>query len=340
MALTLTGGVKALRKIQIGLESTPGTAVAATTIWRGIGLMQDQRVIQHVDEEVGIAMPTTRNYTPKLGVVCTFDPIEMTYQQIPYLLEAGVAAETPTQDGAGSDYIYAYAFPGTALVPLNTYTLEGGNNQQAYEMDYAHVASFNLAGNAAEGAMMNAEWVGRTMIDTTFTGALAIPTLLPGHHLKFGDVSLYIDEPAGTIGSTQISNTLYNFNLEVVTGYVPVWTDESTEFDYVQWVRAVFSAKLTMTYKHHTTADAEQDKFEGNTARLVRLEFTGPAFQTPGTTYSNYTFQINAAGVYTEYTHAEQDGNDTKVGVLQIGHDLTASQGLDFLVVNESVTLP
>ena len=223
---------------------------------------------------------------------------------------------------------------------LNTYTLEGGNNQQAYEMDYAHIESFIIAGNAAEGVMMSANWVARQMIDTTFTGALTIPTLLAGDHIKFGDTDIYIDEPGGTIGINQISNTLYNFSLEVTTGYVPVFTDTSTEFDYVQWTREAFSATLRMSYKHHTTADAEQDKWETNVARLVRLEFTGLAVGTPGTTYSNMTFQINAAGVYNEFVHTDQDGNDVKEVTLQIGHDLTSSQGLDFLVVNELSAFP
>ena len=35
-------GVKALRKIQIGQETTAGTAVVATTIWRGEGVLQDE----------------------------------------------------------------------------------------------------------------------------------------------------------------------------------------------------------------------------------------------------------------------------------------------------------
>ena len=34
-----TAGIKALRKVQLGRESTAGDAVAATTIWRGPAIM-------------------------------------------------------------------------------------------------------------------------------------------------------------------------------------------------------------------------------------------------------------------------------------------------------------
>ena len=39
-------GKKALRKIQLGQEATPGTIVAATTIWRGMGTIEDLRETQ------------------------------------------------------------------------------------------------------------------------------------------------------------------------------------------------------------------------------------------------------------------------------------------------------
>ena len=46
-------GVKALRKIQIGRESTAGTAVPATEIWRGEGAGEDQRTVVFPVEDVG-----------------------------------------------------------------------------------------------------------------------------------------------------------------------------------------------------------------------------------------------------------------------------------------------
>ena len=39
-------GIKALRKIQMGPESTKGTPVPATSIWRGMGLLEDLREVK------------------------------------------------------------------------------------------------------------------------------------------------------------------------------------------------------------------------------------------------------------------------------------------------------
>ncbi|MCP4353212.1 MAG: hypothetical protein GY795_47785, partial [Desulfobacterales bacterium] len=210
---TITSGVTALRKIQMGKEGagTAGTAVAATTIWRGMGLLNNDLEVKHVDEDIGIALSTTRAYIPKLAASIAFDPVEATFQQLPYIFEAGVATEVATQDGAGTDYIYAYAMPTSAMNALTTYTLEGGDNVEAQEVEYCFVESFKLSGNAQEGVMMEANWVGRQVSDTTFTAALTVPALTAGDHIVMGGSNLYIDAVGGTIGTTEISNTLLSF---------------------------------------------------------------------------------------------------------------------------------
>jgi len=336
MALTPAGGIKALRKLQLGVESTPGTAVASTVIWRGMGMLTDNQEVKHVDEEVGIALPTTRAYIPKLAAGIKFDPVEVTPQYILYILEGGVAAESATQDGTGSGYIYAYAFPGTSLGTLNTYTIEGGNNQKAYEVEYCFVERFKISGNQGEGLMMEADWIGRQKTDTTFTGSQTTNALVPGDHLPFGAGAFYLDAVGGTIGGTAVTGQLLSFELDVQTGWMPVWTEQYKYFDYVQWVRNNFSATLKLVYKHHTVADAQEDLFDAATPRLVRLQFDGHAVSdNTGATYNNVMLQINAAGIYTEFVPNDVDGNDVREATMQIGHDLTATQGLDFVVVNE-----
>lgn len=336
----MANGVKALRKIQLGKETTPGTAVAATTIWRGIGLLNDQREIVHVPEQIGIAMPTDRVYIPKFAAAVTFDPVEATFQQLPYLFEAGVEAETPTQDGSGTDYIYAYSFPGTSIPTLRTYTIEGGDNQLAQEMEYSFVEKIKLSGNAAEGVMMSADWIGRQVTDASFTGALSAPTLIAGDHIVFGGSTLHIDAVGGTIGTTAVSNTLLSFELDITTGWRGKWTNLAKYFDFVYWDRDSFDAKLKLVYEHNAGSDAQRDLYEAATPRLFRLQFPGPAVATPGTTYSTKLFRIDCAGVYTEMPHGDKDGNSTVEANVQIGYDLTAALGLSFLVVNELSALP
>ena len=52
-------GSRALRKIQLGKETTAGIAVAATTLWRGMGTVKDNREVVFPEED-GPAITTNR----------------------------------------------------------------------------------------------------------------------------------------------------------------------------------------------------------------------------------------------------------------------------------------
>ena len=335
----MANGVTSLRKIQLGAESTAGTAVAATTIWRGMGLLTDEREIKFVDEQIGVITPTTRAYIPKLGVTVNFDPVEATYQQLPYILEAGITKETPTQDGVGTDYIYAYNTSTTAIPDPRTYTIEGGDNQLVQETDYAWVESFKLSGNAGEGVMMEATWHGRDVTDTTFT-SVSVPAIVTGDHITFGGSKLYIDPVSTFPATTEITSTLLSFELDVTTGLKGKWTNLGKDFDFVYFDGASWSATLKLVYEHNATADAQRDLYEAVTPRAIRLEFTGNAVGTPGTTYSNMQLFIDAVGVYTAFPPGDVDGNATVEAEMQIGYDATAAASLNFIVVNELSALP
>lgn len=331
-------GITALRKIQLGREGTAGTAVAATTIWRGMGLLEDQREIKHVDEQIGVALPTTRAYVPKLGAQITFDAIEATFQQLPHILEAGIRTDTPASDGSG--YVYEYVMPTTAPNTIKTYTIEGGDNQLAQESDYCFVESFKISGNAGEGVMMEATWRGRDAVDTTFTGALTAPTLIPGDHIVFGGSTLAIDAVGGTLGATVIASTLLSFELDVTTGLKAKFTNLGKDFDFVYFDRGSFSATLKLVYEHNAAADGQRDLYEAATPRQIRLRFVGPALGTPGSTYTTLGLEIDAAGVYTAMPFGDVDGNATVEAEMQIGYDLTAALGLTIRVINELSAIP
>ncbi len=340
MAATISTGVKALNKIQMGPESTAGTAVAATTIWRGMGSREYDYDIVQVMEEVGIAMRTNRFYNPRLGAKFNLDPVEATFQQLPYIFEGGVSIETPTQDGAGSDYIYNYKMPYTAMNSIRTYTFEGGDNVEAEEMEYGFCESFKISGNAAEGVMMESVWRGRQLTDATFTAALSVPTLVPGDHIVFGGSTFYIDAVGGTIGSTAISNTLLSFELDVTTGLKAKYTNAAKYFDFIYFDAGSFDATLKLVYEHNAASEGQKDLYKAVTPRLFRLYFPGPAVGTPGTTYSTKAFFIDAAGTYTSNVYGDIDGNNTIEMEVKPSYDLTAALGLEFTVVNELSALP
>lgn len=331
-------GVKALRKIQLGAETTAaGTAIAATTIWRGMGTIEDQREHVFVDEDIGYLSGVDRSYQPKLLAALSMGSTPATFEQLPHLFEAGIRTDSPSQDGTGSGYIYQYTLPTTSANTIQTYTLEGGDNQEVEEMEYGFVESCTLEGSGGEALMMSAEWRGRQVTVSAFTGAISLPSV---EEILFSKGKLYIDDVDGTIGDTQKSNTLLNASLSITTGWVPVWTaDGALYFTFAKQVMP--EVVLNLTFEHDGTAAAEKVNWRAETPRLIRLLFEGSALSTAGTDYTYKTLIIDLAGKWESFDAiGDQDGNDIVSGTFRARYNSTAALFADIIVVNELSSLP
>lgn len=331
-------GVKALRKIQMGLETTAGVAVAATALWRGNGTIEDARETVFVEEDVGYLSGLDRVYIPKLLAKLSLDETPATFEQLGYVFAAGIKnVVTGSADGAGSGKIYTYTFPTTAANTYKTYTLEGGDDQQAEEMEYSHVEAFKLAGKGGEAVTVQADWQGRQVTATTYTGSIAAPTV---EEVLFSKGKLYIDAIGGALGTTQKSNTLIGMELSVTTGLMPVWTaDGNTYFSFTKLTMP--EVVLKITFEHDGIATTEKSNWRAGTARLIRVNFDGTALATPGTSYTYKTLRIDLAGKWETFDKLdEQDGNDIVTGTFRARYNATAAKFAEIVVVNELASLP
>src|SRR5215216_1931009 len=149
-----------LGKLQLGKESTPGTSVAATTVWRGAGsFIEDQRLVKMVEEMVGILGGTNRSYIPELMAGIKLADTELTFQQFAYLLVmSGWCSATGVQDGTGTDYIYTATVPTTSTNSMTgkTYSFRGGDDHEVELMEYGFSPEFTIQGAIREAAKMGA----------------------------------------------------------------------------------------------------------------------------------------------------------------------------------------
>jgi hypothetical protein len=170
-------------KIQMGRESTMGTGVAATTIWRGaFANIEDAREREIVDEQIGVLITGERSYDKSYLAKLSVPATPLTFEQVLHILEAGVKTVSPT--GAGP-YTYTYTMPtGNTVNTVKSYTIEAYNVQVTgdyREMDYSLVEEFTFDAKAGESWMMSANWFGRgpkTGTATTLSTILAVEEAL------------------------------------------------------------------------------------------------------------------------------------------------------------------
>jgi hypothetical protein len=335
----MTYGIKVLRKLQLGRETTAGTAVPATTVWRGMGVLEDQRDHVFVEENIGVMGGVDRSYQPKLLGALSLESVPATFEQLPYLFEMGIAAQgTGVADSTGSGLVYTYVAPTTAVNTPAYYTIEGGDNTEAEEMEYCFAEKITIEGKAGEALMMSADVKGRQVAVSTFTTAGAAP--LPSvEEILFSKGVMFLDAVSGTIGLTPCSKTLLDMSLEINTGLVPVWTADGAL--YYSFVKSTGpEILLALTFEHDATGQAAKVDWRANTPRLIRLTFSGSTLGTAGV-YTYKTLQFDLAGKWDKIDPlGDQDGNDVVKGTFRARYNATAAKFFQAVVVNLSATLP
>lgn len=343
-------GVKALRRLQLGRESTAGSIVAATTVWRGEGTIEDVRVVEFPVEDIGLLPITTRSYQPAYGSKIALTATPATFEQLPHIFEMGIKTVTGSSDGSGSDYIYTYTMPvgsstamyltpSTSSNPIKSYTIEGGDNNEAEVSEFCHVTDFELSFKAGEAVMISANIMGRQVALQAFTGSSAATTPTVTEILA-SKGKVYIDSTTGTVGTTQITNEILEGSLKVKTGLKAVQTaDGSLAFSFVKGVRP--EVTLDLTFEHSTFAKAEKVYWRSNTPRLFQLKFEGDALGTPGSVYTYKTLIAKLAGTYEKFSALkDEDGDDTITATVRGGYNSTAALFCQFIVVNELSSIP
>lgn len=300
-------GITRERKLQIGLESSAGTAVAATRVWRGpAGSIVDSQERVLVNENIGYAGRVARSYLP--STICNYamPETEATFEGLPIILSASID-DIVAGSGVGSTpeaYSYTYAVPTTnGAAATKYYTLEAGNNQQAYEMEYSFVPDWSLKGAQNTALMVSANWQGRQKTATTFTGALTAPMV---EEILFNKGKLYYD--SASMGDTVQTGSWLGFNLNYVSGWKAVYTGDGNLY----WSLPVFKgATITgdITLEDSTLAATIKGHQAAGTTGLMRWLFEGSTTGAGGT-YQKKTFRADMAVTWLSVPGNESQDDD------------------------------
>jgi hypothetical protein len=286
-------GVTKLSKVQLGLETSKGSAVDATALWLGPAQLKDNREAVFPDENIGYLGQVDRSYIPSADSEITFTAIEANYEQIGYPFAAGVAdvVAGAANGGSSNAYKYAYTLATTAAPTTKAYTIEGGDNQQEYEATYGFCEEITLSGAPREAVKIASKWRARSMGKNTFTAAIAVPTV---EQILFQNGKIYLDAVGGTLGATQLTNTWLGFDMTIKTGLIPVFTgDGSLYFSFDKCVGPAVTGSIT--FEHDAVGVARYDDFVAGTTKKVRMLFAGSATGYTGTggTFTSRALQLD-----------------------------------------------
>lgn len=332
-------GIKRLRTIQLGDESTAGTAVAADAIWRGEGAgpeILDEIVF--VEEDTGTFGGSNRSAKLSVGAQIALAATPLTFEQFPLLCQMGIEAQqTGVADGAGSGLIYTFDLPLTSANTMRTYTVEAGNNEECWDIEYCFCPEFSVMGGPSAAVTMSGLLRGRQATPGQSFASLTVSAV---SEAVFNLSKLYLDDADGTMGNTNVAGSFMGFTLNVNTGLIPVTSGDGQLYFYnVEQVGWVGNITCDIVFKHVAGTDTEHANWLAQTARFLEVKLEGPALGTAGTDYTKKTVQFQLPGKWQSFAVlSDIDGVDILTGTFRVAKDTTPDPDLGpkIVVVNET----
>mgnify|MGYP001268882206 CR=1 FL=1 len=337
-------GDRFFSKIQYGPEivSTHGTAVAATKMLIGgkVSAVTTDRTPRAVVEDIGLRAESTRMVFEQLQVKESLSIPEGYFQALPLLLGCGLKGGiTPAPvTGGKTDYLWDFT-PALTFGTLNapdSFTLEKGDNTQAFETEYCMVERIKISGQVAQGAedapvSIDADFFGRQWTAGSFTGSIPIPAVT-GMNSKLA--RLYLDTTWAGAGGTELANALRSFEVDILTGVHPTFTGSANKYFNVHQ-EGMIAVMLTLTLEGSTAANAIRTAFavDPQVLAVARLSIIGPTIPTA----TPHSLNITIGGMWDEVIPlGEEDrGNNLTTCVLRGLYDATGAKMFTCNVVTD-----
>ena len=270
---------KALRRFQLGPETTPGTAVAATFKMVGDATYTIERDTENEDFPRQVYAPLTGGGIDlRKGTLVNWQG-NLTYEEAMHVFASVI--EIPATTGAGP-YTHTYDRPWDGPPTLEAYTAEmteddGSTLHVQKECAYLTGMAFELAIAGLEPARLTWEAFARASADTTETGSL---DALTGRTVVASNLfKVYLDDTAGGIGGTLLSDTVRAATLAYGGIVAPAYNlDGRTALDFTGIRHKAFTPDtaptLSITMELAATAAAEIADYLAGNSRFIRLTAT------------------------------------------------------------------
>jgi len=315
-----------LRVVQLGKETTWGTAVAATAKLMGVKDASLSPVAEKAAiPDLGSLAPSMREVQTAVSAKGHIE-LEASYQDILYLLHGVFGAVTPT--GTAAPYTWTYSAPLTSAPTPQIYTMEYGEANSSYKGIGMFATNLAVKIEAKKTWSAACDLLGKS-VNTVTLASLSDRTV---EVIRAADTHLYMDTWSGTMGSTEITATLISAALDVDTkrhlkDFVSGAVTPST-YGEDRW-----DGKLVLVLEFNSSAKAIVDALLAPALiqRQIRLKATS------GTSYA----QVDFCGTLDKGLElfGDRDGNMTVELTFTGTYNSTFANWLKIIVANDVATL-
>jgi hypothetical protein len=319
-----------IEKLQIGMETVPGTRVAATKViaTEDGGDYTHDITREETGEITGVFVARDDVALVEVAEITVNHVLD--FEQVLLPLLSGIKSVTPTGDGP---YVWEFEPALSTLETLKSATFEvsytdGTTRHVEEEFGFGVCRSFEVGLAFNQLATLQAEYFGQAPAASTFTPSLAVPAR---ELLASNKFAVYINDAWADLGDTQISGLVRSASLSVTTGVEPNYTlDGASNLDHTKIRRGMLSAELSLTMEVDAAFATELAKFKAGDLRFYRLAATGS---------DGRVIQFDVAGRYiTSPDYTVDDTMRLADLTLAMRYDPTSAKALRIGVTNGLAT--
>lgn len=318
--------------VQIGLETTEGTAVAAGKTLPSINILP--AIAGNVDAftSIGNKWPTIH----VLGEEWSASAIsgKPTYDEVVYLLSSLLSKVTPAQQSGTTAYKSTASPSSTAPDTIDTFTIENGSSVRAHKSAGNFVSDLTLTFSRSaidlSGTMM-----GKAITDgITLT---ASPTAVPQIPLLPAEIEVWLDTTAAGLGTTKLLRVLSG-SIQVNNRFGPLWVADRSQASYVAHVELPIAGQVKLMLEADAAGMALLTNMRAGSSMFMRFKTTSS--QLAGTAIP-YSFQWdNALQVASPpSSFQDQSGVYAIEWTFDIVHDPTWGKATTVDIVNTRTAL-
>lgn len=326
---------------QIGLESTPGIAVAAPkrlgSMGFEIGPKIDTKTLKPEGQKYGILQILGKEWTEaKIKGMPT-------YPELPYALASCVNSPTVTQvmDGATPTGAYRWTFVSDTFTDDSpkTYTIEQGSSFRAHRFTNAIIPEYSWKWSR-DSIDLDGSLLGKAIEDgITLT---ASPTLLPQVPVRPSELSVYMDAASGSLGTTKMLRTLKG-EFGIADRFSPLWVVDAALPSFANTVEQEPTVQWKMTQMANQQAMDSLIKMRAGGTSFLRLNAVGPNIYT-GSGGSplivNHQCNIDVAGQIEDVSpFSDEDGVYAIEWTFRAVHDPTWAKAFAVEVITTTAAL-
>lgn len=317
--------------VQVGVETTPGTAVAANKRLTALSITPNIRTNIKRFRPQGYKYPTVT----ALGKEWSEAPFTgvPTYTELIYVLSSVLGTATITTPAGGTtSRDWTYNPSTTAEDTPKTYTVEMGSSLRAHRIPYALVTDFVLEFNR-EDTSLSGGFMGRRIEDgVTLTASPTEVSLIPAIGAQF---DVFMDTTSAGIGTTKLARLLGG-NFKMQNRFGPLWVVDSSLNSFVTHIETEPTFEFDMTVEADAQGMGLLTNMRAGDTRFFRIQATGPIIESTIAYRIRFDF---AAKVGATQDFSDEDGvyaiGWTMAGV----HDQTWGKSLTAVVTNTATAL-